>query len=44
MANLSLKSMGDARLAFSQFKVLHPDMGPEPHRALLLQLEKKLAQ
>jgi hypothetical protein len=44
MANLSLKSIGDARLAFSQFKVLHPDMGPEPHRALFLQLEKKLAQ
>ena len=43
MANLSLKSIGDAQLAFSQFKVLHPDMGPEPHRALLLQLEKKLA-
>lgn len=44
MDNLSVKSIGDARLAFSQFKVLHPDMGPEPHRALFLQLEKKLAQ
>lgn len=42
MANLGLKSIGDARLAFGQFKVLHPDMGPEPIRSRFVALEKKL--
>ena len=44
MANLSVKSVEDARLAFNHFKVLHPELGPEKMRAQFLELEAKLAK
>ena len=44
MANLSVKSVEDARLACNHFKVLHPELGPEKLRAQFLELEAKLAK
>jgi len=44
MTNLAIKSKADAQLAFAQFKVLHPDFGPEPYRAKFTELEAALAR